>query len=481
MKLPQPSMFKKRFMLISLCLGLLGTTTEGQEYNLTGSSKYAVLGKDFTWTCGMFVPPGEATKGVRFFRNNVLCAIVEHTNGICLYGVQNTRYTYGCSSPFSYILTIPAENMTEYEEGSMWLCQYSFDLGVRFRSLVVTLHLAVDVHNVSLIPSDNPMTLAEGVYYMVRCVVNSNAVPAPTITWYMGSTDITNMAGSNASSIIITVNREHNNRTLECKATNNNKPSKTGATTLNVEYPPSVIPLTQKETKEGQDFLISCRATPGNPITTMFWWIKVNDPVFKQNGSTLQLPYIQRHNSGTYKCIAENTYSNGWKGTDSQEMVVNVLYIQTTSNTRNQTWEVVGSVAGVLIVLTLAIVLSCFVHRHFTLICNIGFQRRSTHVKTADLIEEKSNYTAMSEQETENERNPYDVLSPTESSNQYEAIQMKESQKTDANTYECLNKPENITPCDNPTKDSNKPGILKKTDATSSSNTEEYTNTSFVN
>ncbi|XP_078331736.1 hemicentin-1-like isoform X3 [Crassostrea virginica] len=326
MKLPQPSMFKKRFMLISLCLGLLGTTTEGQEYNLTGSSKYAVLGKDFTWTCGMFVPPGEATKGVRFFRNNVLCAIVEHTNGICLYGVQNTRYTYGCSSPFSYILTIPAENMTEYEEGSMWLCQYSFDLGVRFRSLVVTLHLAVDVHNVSLIPSDNPMTLAEGVYYMVRCVVNSNAVPAPTITWYMGSTDITNMAGSNASSIIITVNREHNNRTLECKATNNNKPSKTGATTLNVEYPPSVIPLTQKETKEGQDFLISCRATPGNPITTMFWWIKVNDPVFKQNGSTLQLPYIQRHNSGTYKCIAENTYSNGWKGTDSQEMVVNVLY-----------------------------------------------------------------------------------------------------------------------------------------------------------
>ena len=70
---------------------------------------------------------------------------------------------------------------------------------------------------------------------MVRCVVNSNAVPAPTITWYMGSTDITNMAGSNASSIIITVNREHNNKTLECKATNNNKPSKTGATTLKVE------------------------------------------------------------------------------------------------------------------------------------------------------------------------------------------------------------------------------------------------------
>ena len=118
----------------------------GQEYNLTGSSKYAVLGKAFIWTCGMFVPPGEATKGVRFFRNNVLCAIVEHTNGTCSNGIQNTRYTYGCASPFSYILTIPAENMTEYEEGSMWMCQYSFDLGVRFRSLVVTLHLAGTYH-----------------------------------------------------------------------------------------------------------------------------------------------------------------------------------------------------------------------------------------------------------------------------------------------------------------------------------------------
>ena len=89
--------------------------------------------------------------------------------------------------------------------------------------------------------------------------------------------------------------------------------------------PPSVIPLTQKDTIEGQDLLIICRATPGNPITTMFWWIKVNDPVFRQNGSILEFISIQKNRSGTYKCIAENTYSSGWKGTDSQEMVVNVL------------------------------------------------------------------------------------------------------------------------------------------------------------
>ena len=89
--------------------------------------------------------------------------------------------------------------------------------------------------------------------------------------------------------------------------------------------PPSVIPFTQKDTIEGQDFLIICRATPGNPITTMFWSIKVNDPVFKQNGSILQLPNIQRNSSGTYKCTAENTYSNREKGTNSRDMVIDVL------------------------------------------------------------------------------------------------------------------------------------------------------------
>ena len=30
MQLPQPSMLKKRFMLMTLCMGLLGTTTEGK-------------------------------------------------------------------------------------------------------------------------------------------------------------------------------------------------------------------------------------------------------------------------------------------------------------------------------------------------------------------------------------------------------------------------------------------------------------------
>lgn len=110
-------------------------------------------------------------------------------------------------------------------------------------SLVYMDFGTVDVHNVSLIPDDNPLTIREGIQKVVQCVVNSNAVPAPTITWYLGSTDITSRAGTSTTSITLTGNRMDNKKQLQCKATNNHKPlSKTFNTTINVECKFSDIP-----------------------------------------------------------------------------------------------------------------------------------------------------------------------------------------------------------------------------------------------
>lgn len=100
----------------------------------------------------------------------------------------------------------------------------------------------VDVYNVSLIPCDNLLAFREGSQREFRCLVNSNAVPAPTITWYLGSTDITSRAGTDTTSITLTGNRIDNMKTLQCRATNNNKPSKSANTTLNVECKFSDIP-----------------------------------------------------------------------------------------------------------------------------------------------------------------------------------------------------------------------------------------------
>lgn len=70
----------------------------------------------------------------------------------------------------------------------------------------------------------------------VLCAVNSNAVPAPTINWYLESTDITTMAGINKAYIVITGKRLNNKKILQCRATNNNiKPQMAANTTLNIE------------------------------------------------------------------------------------------------------------------------------------------------------------------------------------------------------------------------------------------------------
>lgn len=93
----------------------------------------------------------------------------------------------------------------------------------------------VDVYNISISPSADPLTIRESTQMKVHCVVNSNAVPAPNITWYLGFTDITSRAGTDKTSINIMGNRTDNGKTLGCNALNNNKPSKTTSTTLNVE------------------------------------------------------------------------------------------------------------------------------------------------------------------------------------------------------------------------------------------------------
>lgn len=87
---------------------------------------------------------------------------------------------------------------------------------------------------------------------------------------------------------------------------------------------PIVNTLFQQDIIEGRDLFVTCTATSGNPSSTIFNWNKIDNPGFRQNGSTLQLSNIHRTSSGTYRCKAENYYSNGEKGTHNQSMIINV-------------------------------------------------------------------------------------------------------------------------------------------------------------
>lgn len=82
----QMKLFKKYYIYIFL----------GQQYNLTGSSEFAVLGEAFTWTCDMFVPPGQSVNAVNFFRNQNLLGAIGYKNNECLTQSAHPKYIYIC-------------------------------------------------------------------------------------------------------------------------------------------------------------------------------------------------------------------------------------------------------------------------------------------------------------------------------------------------------------------------------------------------
>ena len=98
-----------------------------------------MLGKDFTWTCETFIPPGQDVSAVLFFRNNNTSGYVGFINESCASDKLVPWYTYNCTSESTYTLTIPAEKMTSDEEGSVWQCQHVAD--GRFKSNNVTLNI----------------------------------------------------------------------------------------------------------------------------------------------------------------------------------------------------------------------------------------------------------------------------------------------------------------------------------------------------
>lgn len=130
----QMKLFKKYYIYIFL----------GQQYNLTGSSEFAVLGEAFTWTCDMFVPPGQSVNAVNFFRNQNLLGAIGYKNKECLTQSAHPKYIYICLSDYVYTLTIPAENMTVYQQGSTWSCEYVFNYS--FRSTDVVLKIASKIY-----------------------------------------------------------------------------------------------------------------------------------------------------------------------------------------------------------------------------------------------------------------------------------------------------------------------------------------------
>lgn len=89
----------------------------------------------------MFIPNGTYVNAVKFYRADKLCAAIGYIKNECVLRSFNDRYTYEClpESAHQYTLTLPAENMTEFEQNVKWYCE---NANGTYRSPKVSLKIA---------------------------------------------------------------------------------------------------------------------------------------------------------------------------------------------------------------------------------------------------------------------------------------------------------------------------------------------------
>ena len=83
---------------------------------------------DFSWTCSMTIPPGQTINAVTFRRNyHNVGSVGRFFNEKCTSFDTHPRYNYRCDTDHVFSLIISADNMTEYENNSVWRCEYFGD------------------------------------------------------------------------------------------------------------------------------------------------------------------------------------------------------------------------------------------------------------------------------------------------------------------------------------------------------------------
>nr|XP_022320733.1 hemicentin-1-like [Crassostrea virginica] len=107
----------------------------------------------------------------------------------------------------------------------------------------------------------------------------------------------------------------------------------------------------------------------------------------------------------------------------------------TSDKTNDQTAVVAGGVGGTLALVILILIIVFLVHRRYSFVCTINFEKRNRD-NMDKTNQEASHYTAMAEQE-QSDRNTYDELTNSGNVNQYEAVLMKE-QEENTRMYEKL-------------------------------------------
>lgn len=198
---------------------------------------------------------------------------------------------------------------------------YNGKKGIHSQSMFVNVLYKPEV----TITTASPYMVIEGRLATLECSLKF-ANPNTSITWRWFRKDKVNNVLHNQTTLMINDIQRNKSGQYGCTATNTAGTSNVTTIDVVVLYAPTVLNLDQQNVEEGKNLSVTCQATPGIPNSTTIYWTYADNKGFKQDGSTLRLPNIQRKSSGTYICTAENNYNERDKGIHNQTMVVNVQY-----------------------------------------------------------------------------------------------------------------------------------------------------------
>ncbi|XP_061182272.1 hemicentin-1-like [Saccostrea echinata] len=183
----------------------------------------------------------------------------------------------------------------------------------------------------------SPKYLVEGTNLTQKCLYDVGKPPETTVYWISQGDNTFRQQGDTLRLTNVQRNSSGNYTcTAENQYSSGNRGRSSQSLTIDVQYPPIVSPFTDRDIIEGSNFTVACVFTAGNPFQTTVYWIKSGESEFKQDGTILHLPWVQRNRAGTYICTTENRYNSGRTGTSSQSLEINVLYPPIVSHITNQ-------------------------------------------------------------------------------------------------------------------------------------------------
>ncbi|KAJ8307740.1 hypothetical protein KUTeg_014711 [Tegillarca granosa] len=208
-------------------------------------------------------------------------------------------------------------NLQQSDEGK-YSCEY------RSKYTYFNLLIKDKPSNIRIFPVFDPyIVYVTQTGVQLQCTADVGNPHSITYTWSHNNVDTSN------NPYVITVGKNSGGN-YTCTASNTAGTITTSKVVI-VQYGPEIQRFTKQQPVEGSRFVLSCYVS-GKPVPTsqQIWWTRQNDNTYRRQGNKYVIDNIQKEQSGTYTCHAQNTLTPSGQSsinkTETQDVEVDVLY-----------------------------------------------------------------------------------------------------------------------------------------------------------